>query len=152
MPAGAQAPAVALECALAAPARFATGKRVPVKFALTNRGQAPVNVLTWNTPLEGWFGDFLAVERDGAAIDYRGKMVKRGKPARSQYVRIAPGRTVRAEVDLAEAYGLDQPGQYSIRFRGALQDAYAGKKTWPRPAPTPATVECPALKIAIGSG
>ncbi|HVR99286.1 MAG TPA: hypothetical protein VMW27_21880, partial [Thermoanaerobaculia bacterium] len=69
-----------LECGLEAVPPLVAGGPVSVRFTLTNPGEAPVWVLGWNTPLEGWQGTIFAVSRGGQEIPYQGPMVKRGDP------------------------------------------------------------------------
>ena len=98
------------------------GQPVTVGFELENRSPVPLWVLTWNTPLEGMSNDIFRVERDGAEVPYEGPMMKRGNPSRSDYVLVAPGKSVSAEVDLARGYDVSRPGSYRVDFRGTLHD------------------------------
>ena len=93
------------------------GETVKAVFTLTNTSSDGVYVLKWFTPLEGIAGDIFRVERDGAELPYRGKLVKRGPPISEDYVWLEAGESVSAEVDLAEGYDFSQAGQYTIQFR-----------------------------------
>ena len=125
---GAAAAMPHFECKLRVAEKVTTGRPVRLTFELVNRGSAPVRVLKWNTPLEGWFGSFLEVRRDGVEIPYEGPMVKRGAPAEDDYVRIAPGAKVAATVDLAQVYPAVAPGIYTIAFTGSLHDVVEGRQ------------------------
>src|SRR2546423_10764391 len=70
-----------LRCVLKAPAKAAVGKPVVLRFSITNLSGAPLLLLEWNTPFEGWFSPFVEVTRDGVALPYHGPMVKRGDPS-----------------------------------------------------------------------
>jgi heat shock protein HslJ len=99
------------------PTSLASGETVQAVFTLTNTSSDGFYVLKWFTPLEGIAGDIFRVERDGAELAYRGKMVKRGPPIAEDYVWLEAGASVSAEVDLAEGYDFSQAGQYTIQFR-----------------------------------
>lgn len=99
------------------PTSLNSGVIVTAVFALTNTSSDGFYVLKWFTPLEGIAGDIFRVERDGAELPYRGKLVKRGPPISEDYVWLEAGESVSAEVDLAEGYDFSQAGQYTIQFR-----------------------------------
>jgi peptidyl-Lys metalloendopeptidase len=105
-----------LEAILEISEEVARGLPVSVQFTLANRTDEELLVLDWFTPLEGVAGDIFRVERDGEPVAYRGILVKRGIPHPDEYVSIAPGESVSAEVDLAESYDLSAPGSYTIEF------------------------------------
>jgi peptidyl-Lys metalloendopeptidase len=107
---------------LTAPETVASGQPVTVGFELENRSPVPLRVLTWNTPLEGMSNDIFRVERDGAEVPYEGPMMKRGNPSPGDYVLVAPGKSVSAEVDLARGYDVSRRGSYRVDFRGRLHD------------------------------
>ena len=119
--------AVDLVCKMSVPVKAATGKSVKFKFEITNRGKQAVNVLTWNTPLEGFFGKFLQITGPQGELEYSGAMVKRGAPTREDYVSIRPGATKTKTLDLATAYELKAAGKYEVVFTGKLIDATTGK-------------------------
>lgn len=97
-----------------------TGEVVKVRFTLTNVSPEGLFVLKWFTPLEGLAGDIFGVQRDGADLPYRGKLVKRGNPISEEYVWIDAGGSISAEIDLAEDYDFSQAGQYTLQFRSPL--------------------------------
>jgi heat shock protein HslJ len=99
------------------PTSLDSGETVKAVFTLTNISSDGFYVLKWFTPLEGLAGDIFRVERDGAELPYRGKLVKRGPPIAEDYVWLEAGESVSAEVDLAEGYEFSQAGQYTIQFR-----------------------------------
>jgi heat shock protein HslJ len=107
----------ALVATIEAQESLPTGEAVPVKFTLTNTSSEGLFVLKWFTPLEGLAGDIFSVQRDGADLPYRGKLVKRGPPISEDYVWIDAGGSISAEVDLAEGYDFSQAGQYNLQFR-----------------------------------
>ena len=97
-----------------------TGAVVKVRFTLTNGSPEGLYVLKWFTPLEGLTGDIFQVQREGVALPYRGKLVKRGNPISEEYVWLDAGGSISAEVDLAEGYDFSQAGQYTLQFRSPL--------------------------------
>ena len=124
--------APALRCAFEAPAPAAAGGPVPLRFSLTNAGAVPLWVLRWNTPFEGaWYSAYVEVTRDGHALPYQGAMKKRAEPRGEQYVRLEPGATRTAQVDLANAFELSKPGRYRVVPRLHLADVFEATQAEP---------------------
>ena len=109
------------------------GSPTSLRFSLTNRTAAPLWVLRWNTPLEGWKGTVLTVSAKGTEIPYQGPMLKRGDPGREDYVEIPAGESASASVDLAEVYEVGQPGKYEVKVTGSLHDVAKDGASVPRP-------------------
>ena len=122
-----------LECRLDAIHPLTAGSPIAIRFRLTNRTDAPLWMLRWNTPFEGWRGTIFTVASNGTEIPYQGPMVKRGDPAREDYVKIPAGESVSASVDLSEAYEIGKPGLYDVKVTGGLQDMAKDGATVPRP-------------------
>src|SRR6185503_4258590 len=118
-------PASTIECRIQVPAQVKVGEPVPLRFELMSHAPRRLRILTWNTPLEGWFGSYLRVTAGDREIAYQGPQVKRGAPEPGDYVTLAPRRKVQAEVDLSQVYGLSAPGRYRIAFAGWLHDVTA---------------------------
>jgi hypothetical protein len=121
----------------------------PIEVTLTLRNASPTayQVLVWETPLENDVSDFLVVELDGRALRYDGIHMKRGDPAESEYVLIAPGQTVARTVDVSRAYPINTPGVYRATVRITLLDAFAvpsGVKQPPRLRAQHEPLELPA--------
>ena len=135
-----------LECRLEASGPAA------VRFILVNRTDAPLWVLRWNTPLEGWQGTIFELTSEGAEIPYAGPMVKRGDPGREDYTEIPAGEKAEATVNLALVYDLGKPGTYRLRVTGGLQDLTADPGTVPRPRDQqePAPLDCPEIEVSVG--
>lgn len=104
-----------------------------VRFTLTNQTAAPLWVLRWNTPLEGWKGTVLTVTANGTEIPYQGPMLKRGDPGREDYVEIPAGDSASATVDLSQVYEVSQPGRYEVKVTGSLHDVAKDGGSVPRP-------------------
>jgi peptidyl-Lys metalloendopeptidase len=94
--------------------------QVLIEFTLRNNSTTPVSVLKWNTPLENdieFNADMFDVALEGSRVRYIGRKVKRVPPQESDYLTIAPGKSVSAILDLSKGYALDAPGIYSVRYR-----------------------------------
>jgi peptidyl-Lys metalloendopeptidase len=87
-----------------------------ITFTLTNRGDQPVSVLKWHTPLEGIQNDIFDIVHEGKPVPYVGRLVKRGQPTAEDFVTLGPGETASAVVDLGEAYAFPEPGRYEVRY------------------------------------
>lgn len=141
-----------LECRLEAVPPLAAGGPVNVRFTLTNRGEAPVWVLRWNTPLEErWMGSIFTVSRGGQEIPYQGPMVKRGDPTREEYVEVPAGDAAEAVVDLTQLYEINESGRYRVEVTEGLQDVATDPAGIPRPRDRHQAVSlsCPALDIDV---
>jgi peptidyl-Lys metalloendopeptidase len=103
-------------------AEFRARDRQSIKFTLTNNSNETINVLKWNTPLEGVNNDIFKIEKDGKPAVYLGKMVKRGGPRPEDYITIEPRGSVSVDVDLTEHYDISEPGQYDVRYRLPILD------------------------------
>ncbi|WOQ14847.1 protease [Aeromonas media] len=106
-----------LQCELSVNAESGVNEPLPLVMTLTNRGQAPLEVLTWFTPFEGWFADAIDLTRDGQPLAYRGPLAKRGEPGDGDFLLLGPGEQSHADADLAQAYDLSQPGSYRLSYR-----------------------------------
>jgi hypothetical protein len=150
-PADSAAPSQPLECRLEAVPPLVAGGPVKIGFTLRNTTQAPVRVLRWNTPLEGWKGTILQVSFQGFDRPYQGPMFKRGEPGREEYVEIPAGESVSATVDLSQAYEMKDPGPYQVKVVGGLQDVVTGGEPAPRPLEQhqPGALSCGELLLNI---
>lgn len=106
-----------LQCELSVNAESGVNEPLPLVMTLINRGEAPLEVLTWFTPFEGWFADAIDLTRDGRPLAYRGPLAKRGEPGDGDFLLLAPGEQSQADADLAQAYDLSQPGSYRLSYR-----------------------------------
>lgn len=62
------------------------------------------------------------MRRDGQPVAYTGRLYKRATPRPEDYIRIPAGSSLSADVELSAVYDLSRTGEYSIRYRVALQD------------------------------
>ena len=136
-PCMATTPAVppALGCKLEIEGSPVAGGPAVVRLTLTNESDRPLHALAWGTPLEkGWLGSrFTLVGPDGNEIRFEGPMVKRGDPAREDYVTVPAHGDAAGSADLAKVYDLSRPGSYELRMARGLHDLAADGEALPRP-------------------
>lgn len=92
---------------------FGSGKIV---YTLSNTTAAPMQVLRWMTPLDGVSNDLFDVYQNGERVAYTGRLVKRPAPTAADYVEIAPGQSLSAEVDLSAVYDMRKGGNFNVRY------------------------------------
>jgi peptidyl-Lys metalloendopeptidase len=91
-----------------------------VLWQITNQSSESVYVLRWETPLDGMSREMFTVSYKGQPVRYMDKIVHWGHPEASDFVKIAPGQTLSAEVNLAASYEMVNAGSYSVSFDGQL--------------------------------
>lgn len=113
--------AAGLELRLAQPAQkdFGSGKIV---YSLSNTTAVPVQLLRWQLPFDGVDNAMFAVTRDGEAVAYTGRMVKRPAPTDADYIELAPGGRLSVEVDLSAHYDMRHGGQYTVSYVRSASD------------------------------
>lgn len=97
-----------------------------LRFTLTNTAGESLHVLKWQTPLEGFTADILEVKRDGQPVRYIGRQVKRAAPSERDYVLILPGKSISATVNVAAAYDVSAPGEYTVAVATRVFDVARG--------------------------
>lgn len=112
---------------------YIIGQPVPITFTLENLTNRDIYVLTWYTPLEGVKGKIFKVTRDGTEIPYEGRMVKRGNPAREDYIHITSrGSSAPSTVDLSLSFNMTVPGEYHVEFIKRVYDLTFNEHILPR--------------------
>ena len=101
-------------------------------FTLTNAGEDVVQVLNWQTPFEGIRSPIFTVVRDGAEVEYRGRMLKRGAPRKEDYLVLKPGERRQAKINLADAWDVEPEGNYTVEYSAQLFDVISGPASAPR--------------------
>lgn len=94
---------------------------VTVTITLTNTAKHPVRLLNWYAPSEELEEDLFVVQMDGQAVDFTGPHYKRPAPEDSDYVTLAPGKSITRTVDLTGFYDFSQTGDYTIRYSAAYR-------------------------------
>jgi peptidyl-Lys metalloendopeptidase len=89
---------------------------VEVVVSVTNTTRAPLSVLRWELPSSRHDNAMFDVQRDGVAVAYTGRLVKRAAPTPDDYVLIQPGETITTTVELTSAYDLTRSGTYTVAF------------------------------------
>jgi hypothetical protein len=107
---------------------------VRLKFTLRNTGPRELHLLRWGSPFEGaWFAPFVRASTAQGELPFQGALRKRGDPSAQDYLRLAPGQTLSAELSLADAYALPaSAGAVTLRAAWRWHDVMAGG-TPPRP-------------------
>lgn len=91
-----------------------------VRWQITNTSNEAVYVLRWETPLDGLSRSIFEVSQNGKPVRYMDKLVHWGHPEAKDFVKIAPGQTLSADVNLAASYEMTQAGAYTVNFEGQL--------------------------------
>ncbi len=99
-----------------------------VLWQVTNRGDEAVYVLRWETPLDGLSRSMFDVSINGKPVRYMDKIVHWGHPDANDFVKIAPGQTLSAEVNLAASYEMVNAGNYTVSFGGQLSYVVAANE------------------------
>ena len=120
-----------IQCELSIAKSLRTAQPAELGFTLTNAGDDVVQVLNWQTPFEGIKAPMFTVERDGVEVEYRGPMLKRSAPRKQDYLTLKPGERRQVKINLADAWSVDAPGDYTVTYSAHLFDVIAG----PAPAP-----------------
>lgn len=144
------------------PERAALGKRdeVLVTVTLTNTGSTPERLLKWRTPFVAPEAALFDITRDGQPVRYLGRKVKRAAPAEADHVRLAPGESRSARVELSSTYDMAVTGAYSVRYRVAVPETSAKADAVVRSNTAAIWIEgrmargaaAPALAAPAGSG
>jgi len=115
------AQAAGLELRLSEPSQkdFGSGKIV---YSLSNTTAAPVQLLRWQTPLDGLSSELFQVTKNGEPVAYEGILAMRTAPTAADYVELAPGATLASEVDLTAYYDMKAGGQYEVRYAREARD------------------------------
>lgn len=95
------------------------GGSTTVVMEVSNPTDAALEFCTYHTAFEGMANDiFVVVREDGSEVPYRGKMKKRAPPSRQDFVKLRPGASKSAEIDLTLGYDLPT-GRYEVHYRGS---------------------------------
>ncbi len=98
-----------------------------VSVTLTNVGDQPLSILTWDTPFEDTLShNVFQVTSSEKALPftnlapYIGRHVKRRAPEGDSYFVLAAGESKTADVNLSQYYKIDDPGVHAVRFNGHI--------------------------------
>lgn len=124
--------AVHIRCELSVAKALPSAGPADLVFALTNSGENVVQVLNWQTPFEGVKAPMFTITHDGAEVEYRGLMLKRGAPHKEDYLVLKPGERREARINLADAWDVGAPGNYTVEYVAELFDVIEGTGPAPR--------------------
>lgn len=95
---------------------FSAADPVTVTLTLTNSGKGALRMLRWFGPSAELEEPLFAVARDGKAVEYVGPHYKRAAPDQEDFLTLAPGRSVSAEVSLSGAYDFSATSAYTVHY------------------------------------
>ena len=94
-----------------------------LQFKLSNSADRAVKVLSWQLPNGALEADLFDVFRNGERVEYIGPQIKRAAPTEADYITLRAGDTKVLSANIAAAYDLSRPGQYTIQYKAYLQGA-----------------------------
>jgi peptidyl-Lys metalloendopeptidase len=109
---------------------YLTSDAVLLSVTIQNKGETPVQLLKWHTPVDGVQEPMFTVMRDGVAVKYIDRLYKRLPPTSADYITLQPGESLIREVDLAGSYDFSVTGNYSIRFDTASWNLFTEDPTY----------------------
>ncbi len=87
-----------------------------IDFILLNQSNNDLSVLTWYTPLEGFYSNlFIITDKNDKLIPYQGSILQRSKPTLADYQLIRAKGNVATLLNLSLAYSLI-PGHYKLQL------------------------------------
>ena len=101
---------------------FKADEKQILRFTLANESNRTMNILKWNTPLEGFDRDIFRIERDNTEAVYLGRVVKKGAPKAEDYITLKSNKSVTKEFDLTEFYDISKSGNYNVQYKPRLLD------------------------------
>ena len=119
-------------CELSVPKTLQGAQPAELVFTLKNAGSDVVQILNWQTPFEGIKAPMFDITRDGAAVEYGGRMLKRAAPKKEEYLVLKPGEQMQARINLADAWDVAPPGRYTVEYAAELFDVIEGAASAPR--------------------
>lgn len=113
--------------------RDTPGNNGTVEVTITNTDNHAVRLPRWWLPAAYMDARLFQVSLDGVEAPYLGRIVEHAAPHPRDLIALRPGETIRTIVDLAQAYDMSAPGEYSVRFESPLHYATgADAKSSPR--------------------
>jgi peptidyl-Lys metalloendopeptidase len=82
-----------------------------------------VDLLRYHTVLDGIQENLFTVTRDGAPVQYVGRIYKRATPQAGDYITLGAGQSITRTVSLAAAYDFSATGRYIVSHAGALKNS-----------------------------
>lgn len=94
------------------------GQPINIKFTVYNHADTAAKFCKWHTPFEKLMSKYVDVTmEDGSEPNYQGAMAKRMMPPPADsYIALKPGDSTSVDFNLADAFLLDKPGRYTIKY------------------------------------
>jgi len=138
-----------LKYTLQAQSNYVQGTPIVIGFEIENLSSTEIRILKWYTPLEGIKGKIFEVRCDGVEVPYEGMMMKRGNPARADYVHLPAGASARAEFDLSQCYSLPECQKCRLKFKGRIHDVVFDERQLPRTANQHSVIDVPGEAVSF---
>lgn len=93
---------------------------IVIRFTVENSASDTIKFTKYNTPFEGFLGDFLEIKNDkGDKMNYIGPMAKRVMPPPADaFVVVPPNEKKWVDIDIKQGYKIDNTGNYILKFLG----------------------------------
>jgi peptidyl-Lys metalloendopeptidase len=101
---------------------YKAADRITLKYTFSNTSDKSINILKWNTPLEGINADIFNILLNNQRISYVGRTIKRGSPQPDDYLTIKSGEIITGEVNIDDAYYISSQGSYIIELNTVILD------------------------------
>ena len=101
-------------CSISAKAVYKLGEPILLTFNVKNVSKNDLYILTWDTPLDQLFTNYINVKRERTYIPYDGILVKRGLPQQEDYILLKAGETYENKFDISESFNIKQSGNYTV--------------------------------------
>ena len=94
---------------------------VACSIEFTNNANEDLYLLKRNTPLEGFYSEFVSVSLDGGPIPYQGPIAHRVPPTKDGFVLLKAGESISATVQITDVFRIDTDGLYTVQYSRPLQ-------------------------------
>jgi peptidyl-Lys metalloendopeptidase len=105
---------------------LAKDQDVTVRWTVRNNGNRTAWLPRWQAPKPELESNLFQVSLDGQRTRYIGKVVKRQAPIPTDFVAIAPGKSLSATVKLSAFYDMAQAGEYVIQHQSDALSVFGG--------------------------
>ena len=90
-----------------------------VRLVFSVEGDLEYRLCCYHTPFESFSGSILDVrDAAGEAVQYTGRMMKRGPPRAHDYIQVRPNKPKSKTFNLAQYYRVSSGNTYSVQFKG----------------------------------
>jgi hypothetical protein len=110
-------------------ASYTTDEEINLLFEIINQSGSTIYVLKRNTPLEGVKGDCLSITGPGKSLLYSGSTVQRDPPKPRDFIRLLPGASKTAKIEISKAYPITKKGNYMVSLKKRKWEVLLKKPT-----------------------